>query len=117
MWLTAHASHVVARIAVALLPPKAALRATASVVRGLPVGAEAARHIAGLLEPSGTCLTRAVAIAARLEGAQVALGHLRDAGGQPFGHAWVELDGRPLRSWDAHGEVLARFGVESIVLR
>lgn len=103
--LLAHATHLVARIAVATMPPKRALHAVGRVNTWLPdLDPKTARHLAGALEPSGTCLTRAMVIATRMRGAELVIGRPGPAG---F-HAWVEVAGRPLRSWDASGPVLAR---------
>lgn len=100
MVLTAHASHVVARLLLATMPPRRAFRAMRFIGRFFALDVPAARHVAAMLEPHGTCLTRAVAIAGRLPQACIVVG-TRPQAGRPFhAHAWVEVSGHPLRSWD-----------------
>ncbi len=114
-WITAHAAHLVARVTVALLPPAQALKVTAYFTRRMRLDRISARHVSSVLEPWGTCLSRAVSIAARIPGAEIVLGGDTETGAFTA-HAWVEIDGRPLRSWDPQGRVLARFGGD-LVLR
>jgi hypothetical protein len=117
-WLADHTAHAIANVALRVLSPRDALRVTAKVIAWCPLRPEAARHSLGVLEPWGTCLTRSIAVAARLRGASVALARLTDDRDLPFvAHAWVELEGRPIRSWDAQGAVIARLGDDSVVLR
>jgi hypothetical protein len=88
------ALHVLARVAVRARPPLEAKRlvdALGSVLAPLPLG-EAIR-IGQELEGRGTCLSRALVIAARLPGAQVVIGAQTGAGNGFAAHAWVERDG------------------------
>jgi hypothetical protein len=110
--ILAHGMHALARVAVAFARPTAAFRIVRRVGRWLPpLTAAQAQHVAGTIEPSGSCLTRAVSISARLPGSEVVIG--RSGPSNEF-HAWVEVGGRPLRSWDVTGPILARLtaGVE-----
>jgi hypothetical protein len=65
-----------------------------------------ARVAANSLDRQGTCLSRALAVAARLEGGEVVIGV--DARGAVMAHAWVEVEGRPLRAEDPRGGEIAR---------
>jgi hypothetical protein len=117
-WVADHAAHVIAKLALRLVSPNDALRATARLFAWSPLHPATARHSLGVLEPSGTCLTRSIAVAARLRGASIVLARINSDRDAPFiAHAWVELEGRPIRSWDAQGAVIARLGDDSVVLR
>jgi hypothetical protein len=87
--------HAVAVLAVRTRPPLAAKRIVDALGRALPaLPLGDAMRIAQELEGSGTCLTRALAISARLRGSQVVIGSDGPASGGAFGaHAWVERDG------------------------
>jgi hypothetical protein len=52
-------------------------------------------------------LSRALAVATRLDGAQVAIGVRYSRGTQLRAHAWVVSNGGPLRPGDPDGEVIA----------
>jgi hypothetical protein len=54
-------------------------------------------------------LSRSLALAARAPNAEVVLGVRPEANGGFMAHAWVELDGRPLRADDPAGGEIARF--------
>lgn len=98
MMLRAHVLHLVARVALRVASPVRAFRLVRRA-RTASLDARAARHVAAALHPSGTCLTRALTVAAMTPGARVALG----ASGltPPFAaHAWVDLNGQPLCAWD-----------------
>jgi len=69
-------------------------------------GADEAREAAARLEGRGTCLTRALAVAARLRGAHVVIG-IDPSTEATLGHAWVELDAHPLREGDPRGATIA----------
>jgi hypothetical protein len=66
-----------------------------------------ARLLAGDLDGSGTCLSRALAVASRVNGAKVAIGVRYAAGAALSAHAWVVWGGVPLRAADPIGEVIA----------
>jgi hypothetical protein len=87
------ALHLIARAAVRVLPPADAKRLVDRAARLLPPfrsfdeGRRAAAGIAG----EGSCLTRALAVAARLPGSQVVIAST--APSRFAAHAWVERDG------------------------
>ena len=102
-----HPLHAVAYVSIQLLPPR---RAHALVVRAgsiLPQRrtAEAVRLAASRLR-SGTCLSRALTISARAPGSEVVIGVGRPSAFNA--HAWVEIDGVPVRPTDPSGAELAR---------
>lgn len=111
-----HLLHCASRMAVRLAPPLDAMRIVRRCARWLepllePLSDERTigRH-AESLENHGTCLTRAIAIAARVPRAEVVISVNPGAPRPYFAHAWVEIDGRPVRSEDRHGHEIARFG-------
>jgi Transglutaminase-like superfamily len=104
--------HLVARLALVLGPPARAKRivdAIACLWPPLSVG-EAMRTAQEIESAGGTCLTRALAVAARVPGAHVVLGS--DApGGRPFAaHAWVERDGVLISASTPSRYEIARLG-------
>lgn len=70
--------------------------------------AEDARLVLKGLSPHGTCLTRALTIAALAPTANVVIGVTPRANAPLFAHAWVEVDGVPLDPADVAGSVIAR---------
>lgn len=109
--------HLLARASVRLLAPRAAHRVVRAIGRALPaLDASEATRVAAALAGRGTCLSRALALGARLPGAVVVIGVARpggaDADGAFTAHAWLERDGVVLAS-DAEGHhELARLGFE-----
>lgn len=107
--LLAHALHAAAWVAVRFTTPMrahAALKKLGSHVG--PLDDARARWLAGALEPWGSCLTRSLALSARLPDAAVALAVVTgEQGGFHHAHAWVECHGRALRPSDVYGEVVA----------
>ncbi len=106
-----HLLHALARAALRALPPRDAKRIVDAAAR--PLGRfssiERARRAADALDGSGTCLSRALTVASRLDGASVVIGvepgrHVS----MLHAHAWVELGGEPLRASDPRGEELVR---------
>ena len=86
--------HVVARVAVRTRPPLDAKRIVDAIGRLLPpLSPGNAMRVAQALEGRGTCLTRAIAVASRLPGAEVVLGTDGPRDGDFSAHAWVEYDG------------------------
>lgn len=100
-----HATHTLTRGMLRLFGPAKTLRALRAL-SSMSCDARTARHLAATLEPSGTCLTRALAVAAVTPGSVVVLGGWLDAN-RFNAHAWVEIDGIPLRAWDRSGKPLA----------
>jgi len=105
-----HALELVARVALRVAPPRRAKAAVDRAARylGSRGGVPDARLGAAWLDRSGTCLSRALAVAACLPGSVVVIGV--DPGGARglAAHAWVEIDGAPLRESDPDGEAIAR---------
>lgn len=94
--LAGHLLHLAARVAMRFLPPARAKRVTFAVGRMLPELRSSIDAGAYLAEISGrgTCLTRALAVAARWPGAQVVIGgRSGDSGADFSAHAWIENDG------------------------
>lgn len=69
---------------------------------------EDARRAARAFGRRGTCLSRALAVAARAPTADVVIA-VEPRGGAPlFAHAWVEMNGAPIDPEEAAGVVIAR---------
>lgn len=87
--------HLVSRAALRLMSPRHAKLIAEGVGWMLPPlgGTADARIAMKILSDSGTCLTRAFAIASRLQGAQIVIGV--DPSSKPVrsAHAWVEFEG------------------------
>ena len=93
--LRLRALHLVARLALRLCPP---LQAKALVDQVGPRlaklhGPADARAAVKELFPAGTCLSRAVTIAATLRGADVVIGFDAWSGARGSAHAWLEIEG------------------------
>jgi hypothetical protein len=58
----------------------------------------------------GTCLSRAIAIAARAPDAELVIGVARPDGERFFAHAWLELEGESLDRSDVVVSEIARLG-------
>jgi hypothetical protein len=56
----------------------------------------------------GSCLSRSLAIAARAPSADVVIGVRPEGPAGLFAHAWLEVDGIPLRESDPAGREIAR---------
>lgn len=105
--LAAHLLHVVAVAGVACSSPARARAAVGFFARHLrPLDVGASRHVAALLEPMGSCLTRALVVASRLPNSAIVIGIERESD-RLDAHAWVEVDGTPLRQSDVWGHRLA----------
>ena len=66
------------------------------------------RAAASRLRPKGTCLTRALAVAARAPRADVVIGVRPEGRGSIHAHAWIEVEGEPLYPSDPSGLEIAR---------
>src|SRR5882762_6083138 len=108
--LTLHLLNLTAFLALGVFRPRQARRLIerlASLPRS--IDEETARDAVERLKPLGTCLSRSLAIAARLPRAEVVIGVRKDEHqGDVRAHAWVELEGRPLVDDEMVGEELAR---------
>jgi hypothetical protein len=88
------ALHLVARLALLASTPLRAKRMVDALGRLLPpLSLGEAMRLAQTIEGTGTCLTRALAIAARLPGSEVVIGSDGASGRKFAAHAWVERDG------------------------
>jgi Transglutaminase-like superfamily len=86
--------HGIARVALRAQTPLRAKRTVDAFARWLPaLSLGEAMRVAQELEGSGTCLTRALTIAARLTGSQVVIGSDGTPDEKFAAHAWVERDG------------------------
>ena len=108
-----HALHVVARVALRVATPLRAKRivdlAALATRRFMPLGnADSARVVASALDGHGTCLSRALTVAALLPGAEVVIGVDPRVRRPLYAHAWVEHGGRALRGADVSGAEIAR---------
>ena len=88
-----HALHLVARIALRTRPP---LRAKALVDRAARIsptlrGVGDAQAAIRVLFPTGSCLSRALTVAAALPNAEVVLGMDPWKGASATAHAWLEI--------------------------
>jgi hypothetical protein len=102
-----HLVHGVAWFSTRILPLRAAMDVTRHLGRLLPpLEVQEAPIVASRLR-GGTCLTRSIAIAARVPGTSVTIGGAKNAGSFAA-HAWVELEGKPLSGQTASKVVLVR---------
>jgi hypothetical protein len=107
--LGAHALHAVTWVALRVTTPLRAERLARALGSRLPpLDEDRARSLLETLSPWGSCLSQSLTVAARLPGAQVAIGV--DPQGPALGHAWVEWNGAPLRPTDPRGAVIAHMG-------
>lgn len=107
-----HAWHAVCWAAVQALPPQRGATWAGRVAQYLRTWSSAeAIRISQTLR-GGTCLSRALAVASRMENARVAIGAQPHATRSRFlAHAWVDVDGRPLIASEATGPVFAYLSV------
>jgi hypothetical protein len=102
------ALHALARISIRSARPARARAIVAAAARLLPrLDEERARRALRSLGRRGTCLSRALTIATRLEGARIAIGVHYSTGAPLRAHAWVVLNGHPLCESDPDGDVIA----------
>lgn len=109
--IVTQALNVTAWVLLHVRPPIEAKRAVDGIARWLPPCREPgdARLMKRALR-GGTCLSRSMAVASRLTGAEVVIG-VRP--GEPrasalHAHAWVEWQGKPLDENDVQGDIIAR---------
>jgi hypothetical protein len=70
--------------------------------------ADEARRVSRVIGRFGTCLSRSLAVAARLPVAEVVIGVAPRQNAPLFAHAWVEIDGTPLDPAEVAGSVIVR---------
>lgn len=107
-----HMIHAVARMTLRLARPLVAKRAVDKVgraMRPLTSLADAERALE-TLAPSGTCLSRALAVSAQWPGSEVVIGVDVSETGAVLAHAWVERDGRAIGIGEASWKELTRLG-------
>jgi len=109
--LTNEILHAIARVAVRVGPPVRAKKIVDAVGRLLPpLSLGEAMRAAQELARSGTCLTQALTIAARLPDAEVVLGS-EGPGERGFtAHAWVDRNGTVIGAGGASRIELTRLG-------
>ena len=92
--------HLLSRVAVRLASPLQAKALSDAVAAMLPPlrGAAEAEIAMKTLADSGTCLTRALAVASRLPGAEVVIGVDPSRGPISSAHAWVEFKGHKIET-------------------
>jgi hypothetical protein len=101
--------HVVALVAVRARPPLEAKRVVDAFGRLMPkLSPNDAVRLGKAMEGRGSCLTRALAVSARLPGSEVVLGTDGTGDGEFTAHAWVEHGGRLIEGAPAARHVLAR---------
>jgi Transglutaminase-like superfamily len=111
--LVLHALNALALAALHARSPAFASRVVGAVAKKTPVrlDADRARHAIARLR-GGTCLSRSIALASVVDGAEVVIGvRPGDDGAVAKGvhaHAWVEVNARALRDEDVIGQEIAR---------
>jgi hypothetical protein len=88
-----HGLHCLARVALRVRPPLRAKALVDRIARAFPPldGVDDARAAVRELFPSGSCLSRAVTIAATLPGAEVVIGVDPWRTAQVTAHAWLQI--------------------------
>jgi hypothetical protein len=97
--------HLAARLALRVCSPltaKSHVDALGALLPPMDIeqAEQAALHLRG-----GTCLSRSLALAARLPGAAVIIGLRHTAGAPLDAHAWIEIDGRTIGRGDPRPEL------------
>ena len=102
-----HLLHAVAWVSLRAVPPQEAYTVVLRAGALLPQrrSTPAVRRAAARLR-FGTCLSRAITVAARAPGSEVVIGV--SPPGAFSAHAWVELGGAPLNAEDPIGLEIAR---------
>jgi hypothetical protein len=92
--------HGIVRAALKVLPPLRTMALAEAVARPMAFegGADKAREAVEALFPSGSCLSRAIAVAAFLPEAEVIIGVEPDAAARLAAHAWLEVAGLAIDS-------------------
>ncbi|MBV9947653.1 MAG: lasso peptide biosynthesis B2 protein [Myxococcales bacterium] len=110
--MTDEAIHALARVLLRLCSP---LRAHSLLVRAGALLPRRRGHVeilraASRLRSRGTCLSRALALAARTPEADVVIGVMPQIARPIFAHAWLELHGEAIDPSDVAGSEIARLG-------
>ena len=109
--MTTYALHGAARFALHVQSPLAARRTVMKLAAGLRpfAGVDEARAAGQALSRKGTCLSRSLAIAARLPGSNVVIGVDVRRSSHMLGHAWVQLGSEIVFPAQPNGEAIACF--------
>jgi hypothetical protein len=93
--LRLHGLHWVTRVALRIRSPLQAKDLVDRIARRFPPlrGVESARDAVRTLSPSGSCLSRAMTIAAALPGSEVVIGVDAWSAARIAAHAWLEIEG------------------------
>ena len=104
-----HLLHVLAFVSLRVTTPLRAKR-IADVAGRLfrSLSSEEALHVAARLEGHGTCLSRSLAVSARLPCSEVVIGGCVAPGQRFAAHAWVERDGEAISATHAQHQEIAR---------
>jgi Transglutaminase-like superfamily len=110
--MTDEALHAFARILLRFCSPRRAYTILARVGSLLPSYDERSDVLrAGArIQRRGTCLSRALTVAARSPEAEVVIGVAPRPGERLLAHAWLELAGVPLHESDVAGSEIVRLG-------
>lgn len=102
--------HVFARVVLRLCSPKRAFAIVRTVGGFLPphIGRTNVLRAGARIRHRGTCLSRALTVAARAPGAELVIGVAPLAADSVFAHAWLELEGEPVDPTDVAGSEIAR---------
>ena len=109
--MATHALHGAARLALQIQSPLAAKRTVMRLAARLRpfTDVDEARAAARVLSRKGTCLSRSLAIAARLPGSNVVIGVDVRRSSRVLGHAWVQLGSEIVYPAQPNGETIACF--------
>jgi Transglutaminase-like superfamily len=110
--VTMQALHGASRLALRFLSPLAARRAIVKLAACLPPFEDLSQaRAAGQMLTRGTCLSRSLAISARLSGSHVVIGVDVRRSSRLLAHAWVQLGGEVVYPTQpiVHSETLASF--------
>ena len=103
--------NLTARVLLRTCAPRTAHAVLMQVGRTLPPlrsTDEVRRAAARLNAAGGTCLSRALAVAARRPSADVVIGVQPQTHANLLAHAWLEIEGVPLRPSDPAGQEITR---------
>ena len=111
--------HGLARVLLRFLSPVRAYSCLSRVASFLPPHARTAdaRRAGARIRGRGTCLTRALTVAARSPDAELVIGVVPRPGQLLFAHAWVEVAGEPLDASEVLGTEIARLRGGSCSIR
>jgi hypothetical protein len=108
--VTDEALHGLARLLLRLCSPQRAHALLVGIGALLPPRAQRSeiRRAAWRLRRRGTCLSRSLALAARIPDAEIVIGVAPRTDALFFAHAWLELHGEAIDPSDREGSEIAR---------